>query len=433
MSDSSIIKEVVEGVKEAVSEATAAVLEIKEAVFTPDKIYCPEGIDYNKLAREFGVSYIDEEILTRFEKLTKKPLHPFLKRGIFYSHRDLGLILDAYEKGQKFYLYTGRGPSADSFHIGHLVPFMFTQYLQEAFDVPVVIQITDDEKYLKQEITEKALKKMTEENVKDIIACGFHPDKTFIFCDTEYMGYLYPTVMRVQKLVTNNQVRGIFGLTGSDNIGSNAFPAIQAAPSFPSSFIPAVFPYSMSKALCLIPCGIDQDPYFRMTRDVAPRLKCNKPALIHSKFIPALQGVTKKMSSSDPLSSIFLTDNPNIIKGKINKHAFSGGGVTLEEQKEKGANLEVDIPHHYLSAFLTDHEEMDRITRDYKSGVLGTGTVKTRLIQVLTDLVKKHQDNKAKITKETIQHFCSVRQLKIGTPTTTTPVATDNTTQNANN
>ena len=32
-----------------------------------------------------------------------------------------------------------------------------------------------------------------------------------------------------------------------------------------------------------------QDPYFRMTRDVAPRLGFKKPALIHSKFFPALQ------------------------------------------------------------------------------------------------------------------------------------------------
>jgi len=40
---------------------------------------------------------------------------------------------------------------------------------------------------------------------------------------------------------------------------------------------------------CLVPCAIDQDPYFRLARDVAPRLSRKKPALIHSKFIPALQ------------------------------------------------------------------------------------------------------------------------------------------------
>jgi tryptophanyl-tRNA synthetase len=40
---------------------------------------------------------------------------------------------------------------------------------------------------------------------------------------------------------------------------------------------------------CLIPCAIDQDAYFRMTRDVAPRLGYKKPSLIHSKFFPGLE------------------------------------------------------------------------------------------------------------------------------------------------
>lgn len=68
---------------------------------------------------------------------------------------------------------------------------------------------------------------------------------------------------------------------------------------------------------CLIPCAIDQDPYFRMTRDVAPRLKMPKPALIHSKFFPALQGAKTKMSASDTNSAIFLTDTPKEIKNKV--------------------------------------------------------------------------------------------------------------------
>lgn len=42
------------------------------------------------------------------ERLTGKPAHPFLKRGIFFAHRDLQEILDCYEKGIPFYLYTGR-------------------------------------------------------------------------------------------------------------------------------------------------------------------------------------------------------------------------------------------------------------------------------------------------------------------------------------
>ena len=72
--------------------------------------------------------------------------------------------------------------------------------------------------------------------------------------------------------------------------------------------------------LHLIPVTLQsplQDPYFRMTRDVAPRLGFFKPALLHSSFFPALQGPQSKMSASDASSSIFLTDTPNEIKNKV--------------------------------------------------------------------------------------------------------------------
>jgi tyrosyl-tRNA synthetase len=55
-----------------------------------------------------------------------------------------------------------------------------------------------------------------------------------------------------------------------------------------------------------------------MTRDVAPRLGCTKPALIHSTFFPALQGAQTKMSASDSNSSIYLTDTPKQLKTKVN-------------------------------------------------------------------------------------------------------------------
>jgi tryptophanyl-tRNA synthetase len=38
------------------------------------------------------------------------------------------MILDRYSKHEPFFLYTGRGPSSDSMHIGHVIPFTFTKY-----------------------------------------------------------------------------------------------------------------------------------------------------------------------------------------------------------------------------------------------------------------------------------------------------------------
>lgn len=63
---------------------------------------------------------------------------------MFYSHRDMEHILDLHEAGEPFYLYTGRGPSSDALHLGHLVPFQFTQWLQKVFNAPLVIQVRRD-------------------------------------------------------------------------------------------------------------------------------------------------------------------------------------------------------------------------------------------------------------------------------------------------
>jgi tryptophanyl-tRNA synthetase len=117
---------------------------------------------------------------------------------------------------------------------------------------------------------------------------------------------MYPTILKIQKATTYNQARAIFGFNGSDNIGKSSFPAVQASPSFSAAFkIPLKGIPSMP---CLIPCGIDQDAYFRMTRDVAPRLGYFKPALIHCKFMSPLQGKGGKMSASSASTAIYVTD-----------------------------------------------------------------------------------------------------------------------------
>uniref|UniRef100_A0A0B6ZCA4 Tryptophan--tRNA ligase, cytoplasmic n=1 Tax=Arion vulgaris TaxID=1028688 RepID=A0A0B6ZCA4_9EUPU len=371
------------------------------------------GIDYAKLIVRFGSSSIDDALINRIETVTGKPVHHFLKRGIFFSHREMHRILDLYEQKKPFYLYTGRGPSADAMHLGHLVPFVFTKWLQDTFDVPLVIQMTDDEKYLWKDLTIDDLKRVALENVKDIIALGFDMEKTFIFCDFTYIGQcpaFYRTIVQIQKHVTFNQVKGIFGFGESDNIGKIAFPAVQAAPSFSSAF-PHIF-NGKPDLPCLIPCAIDQDPYFRMTRDVAPRLNLQKPALIHSIFFPSLQGATSKMSSSDPNSSIILTDTPAQIKNKINKYAFSGGRATVEEHREKGGNCDVDVSFQYLRFFLEDDEKLEKIRKDYSKGDLLTGHLKKELITLLQDIVGKIQERRKTVTDDIANQFMTPRKLK---------------------
>jgi tryptophanyl-tRNA synthetase len=140
--------------------------------------------------------------------------------------------------------------------------------------------------------------------------------------------------------------------------------------------------------------------HFRLTRDVAPRMKLHKPALIHNKFFPALQGSQTKMSAAKQ------------IEKKINKHAFSGGQETLELQRELGANLEIDIPYQWLPFFLMDKERLNEIGTKYENGQMLTGEVKTELITILQKLVGNHQANRSKISDQDVTNFMQVRELE---------------------
>mmetsp|Transcript_10670 Transcript_10670/g.23597 ORF Transcript_10670/g.23597 Transcript_10670/m.23597 type:complete len:768 (+) Transcript_10670:82-2385(+) len=430
------------------------------------------SIDYTKLIEKFGSKPLTPYMIRRLENVTVKRgtvpnVHRFLRRNIFFSHRDIEKICELLENWYgvsppsedesmeeeapvnterpttpcPIYLYTGRGPSSAAMHLGHLVPFLFTAWLQKAFQCPLVVQMTDDEKFLfKGEYNSEdagdgssntedpdrtgdnldRFAKLTIENAKDIIACDFIPEKTFLFSDLNYVGTMYPNIVRIWKAVTVNQVNGVFGFDGTSNIGKAAFPAIQAAPSFGSSF-PTVLGGGETNAAtlaCLIPCAIDQDPYFRLTRDVAHKLVPRhhplkgKPALIHSKFFPPLQGAQGKMSSSDGNSAVFLTDTPKEIARKIKVHAFSGGQDTKKLQEELGANLDVDVSYQWLRFFMEDDEELAQIGREYGSGSgehWSTGMVKAKLVEVLTKLVEEHQERRMVVTEEVVKKWMSER------------------------
>ncbi|KAF9648695.1 tryptophanyl-tRNA synthetase [Thelephora ganbajun] len=363
------------------------------------------AIDYDKLIVQFGTKRIDDALLERFEKVTGHKPHPLVRRGMFFSHREFNTILDRYEQGKPFFLYTGRGPSSDSMHLGHLIPFMFTKWLQDVFNVPLVIQLTDDEKFLfKHQLRVDQTYAFAKQNAKDIIAVGFKLEKTFIFSNYDYVGgEFYKNISKISRQITISQAKATFGFSDSDNIGKIHFAAIQAAPSFSNSF-PQIFG-TVSNIPCLIPCAIDQDPYFRLTRDVATKLKYPKPTLIHSKFFPALQGPQTKMSASDPNSSIFMTDSPNQIKNKINRHGFSGGRETEEEHRRLGGNPDVDVSYQYLTFMLDDDEELAKLYNDYKAGTLLTGQLKARCTQVLQELVKGFQERRSKVTDAEVTTF----------------------------
>ena len=356
-------------------------------------------VDYDKLVKKFGVSKLDNKLLKRIEKYAGE-LHLMLRRNVFFAHRDLKWLLDEYEKGNKFFLYTGRSPSGP-IHLGHLGTWVFTKWLQDKFDVELYFQFPDDEKFLfKKNLNFEEVQKWLHENMLDVIALGFDPKKTHFLVDTKHADVLYPLAIQVAKKITFSTVKATFGFNDSRNIGEIFYTSMQAAP--------VMVPGSLKKNKkipCLIPLAVDQDPHFRVARDVYPKLGYPKPAIIHSVFMPSLTGANGKMSSSDSSKAILTTDSPAEVKKKINKYAFSGGQATIEEHRKKGGNPDVDVSFQYLKMFFEpDDEKLKKIYDDYKSGKMLTSELKKILIDKINVFLKEHQ-KKRKLAEKRIDEF----------------------------
>ena len=361
----------------------------KEFTVTP---YEAEGkIDYNKLIDEFGVERLNDAVLQRIKKHTKE-LHLFLRRKVFFAHRDLNWLLDQYEKGNKFFLYTGRAPSGPV-HIGHLLPWIFCKWLQDKFGAEMWFQFPDEEKFLfKQDLTFEDTNKWMNENMLDVIALGFDPKKTRFIIDTKHANIMYKEACKVAKKITFSTIKASFGFTDSNNIGSIFYTSMQAVPAF----LPSVL--KGKNIPCLIPLGIDQDIHFRISRDVMPKLGYYKPAIIHNVFLPPLTGIGGKMAASGANeSSIWTTDSEKDVEKKIKKYAFSGGRDTIEEHRKHGGNPDIDVSYQYLKMFFEpDDKKLQRIHNDYKSGKMLTSELKEVLIEKINSFLKEHQKKREK-------------------------------------
>jgi tryptophanyl-tRNA synthetase len=353
-------------------------------------------IDYEKLTREFGTQPLTPELLDHFRKFTGGTLHPQLERRIFFSHRDFDWILQRYEAGEGFTLYTGRGPSGP-IHIGHIVPWIFTKYLQDKFGAKLYFQMTDDEKFLyHDDFTISEPQKWAYENSLDIIALGFDPKKTKIIMDTKNIGVLYNLALQIAKRMTYSTVRAVFGFQESTNIGMLFYPAIQAVPAFLESYLTG------KNVPCLIPAAIDQDPYWRVTRDVAPKLGYYKPAQIHCRFMPGL-GRGGKMSASMPETSIFTVDTPEVAEKKI-KSAFTGGRTTIEEQRRLGANPDICSVFAYDFFIFMDQKEIEDLRYNCLAGNIMCGECKAILAERVKKFLVEHQEKREK-AKDRFEEF----------------------------
>jgi tryptophanyl-tRNA synthetase len=355
----------------------------EEFVVTPYEV--KGRIDYDRLRELFGTQELTKELLARIHHLAGGELHPLLQRGVFYSHRDLGALLDGFANGRPFFLYSGRGPSGP-LHTSHLLHFDLCRWLQRRLGVPMYIQITDDEKFwARTNLTREETAYWGLENLYDLLGLGFDPKRTKVFFDSKSIQALYPLAIRVARKIPYSTVKAVFGFEPSTNIGLVFYTALQTVPCFWPSWAEG------RTVPCLIPCGIDQDPHFRVTRDIAEGLGYPKPALVHSQMVPGLLGEAAMSTSGDRAdNALFLNDPPDVVERKV-RNAFTGGRATVEEQRRLGAVPEVcSVWALWRTRFAESEEKFAEVTAGCRSGALLCGECKSQVLERIHGFYRAH-------------------------------------------
>ncbi len=334
--------------------------------------------DYEETMKEFGLSSIPEELI---EKI---PDNLLFKRKIIFAHRDLDKIIQAHEQGKDFAVLTGIKPSSN-LHLGNLL--VIKQMLSfQKMRAKIYYAVADIEAYHSNNQSLEKSHEIAIDNIADLLALGIKEDNYFYKQSQEIQvlrdGYLF------SKNVTMNMIKAIYGEHG---FGYYMSALLQIG----DIFIPQSKKFGGPKPV-IVPVGLDQDPHIRLARDLAPKNKLIPPAATYSKLLPSLTG-EEKMSKSNPLGMISLSDSPEQAEKKV-MNAFTGGRESIEQQRKLGGQPEkCRIYDLYLMFFEEDEKKLTERYEACKSGKLLCGECKKQLAERIKAFLKKHQEKKEKL------------------------------------
>ncbi|MDI9615030.1 tryptophan--tRNA ligase [Methanothermobacter sp.] len=332
------------------------------------------NLEYMDLIEKFGVRPFSEVL----EDVPEPSW--LMRRGIVFGHRDYDRILEAIRSGSDFAVVTGMMPSG-RMHIGHK---MIVDQLRwyDKLGAEIFIPIADMEAYSARSIDFETSRRIAiEEYIAGYIALGLDLTKDNIHV------YLQSENLMVEDLayvlagkVNFNELRAIYGFTGSTSMAHMYAPIIQVA----DILHPQLEELGGPKPT-VVPVGPDQDPHIRLTRDIAGRFREKYgfilPSSTYHRFMGGLTG--GKMSSSRPKSAIFLSDTPEEAEEKI-RNAKTGGRETLKEQRELGGVPEDCIIYETLLYHMSDSDhELEEIYESCRNGTLMCGECKNNTAEFI--------------------------------------------------
>ncbi|HNV01613.1 MAG TPA: tryptophan--tRNA ligase [archaeon] len=342
--------------------------------------------DYSRLIREFGMQEFDISIMP-------KPSTQ-MRRGIIFGGQDLNIIAEAIKNKKKFYCLTGIMPSAEKIHLGTEAVVQQVKYYQDN-GAETYVLIADVESQATRGISiEEGKKRALNFHIPAYIALGLDPKKTIFYFQSENKTVSNLATVCSQK-VTENEFRAIYGsvhpskvMSAFTQMGDILHPQLKEA-------MPGV-----------IPVGIDQAPHIRMSRDVARRLKTEYgfflPSASYNKYTSSLDG-SFKMSKNEQVGKIEIPEKDRKELEKKLKKSLTGGRATMEEQKQKGGEVEKCVAYEYCkNHFIKDDKILKQMHDECISGKNLCGECKQKYLIKYAFEFYDDFDKKFEAAKKTI-------------------------------
>ncbi|MBD3262404.1 MAG: tryptophan--tRNA ligase [Candidatus Altiarchaeales archaeon] len=338
--------------------------------------------DYDKLIQNFGIKPMQKYC-------SKLDDFHLIRRGIIFGHRDFEKIFSHITSGKKYVLMTGLMPSG-RFHLGHKMVADEIKYFQTK-GAKIFVCAADIESYLMRGIPlAEARQTAVEEYLTNYLASGISMENLTFWFQSDYITPYYLLRDMLARRPTFNELKAIYGQLSTEKIISSLTQA--------ADILHPQLPGLGGKRPVLVPCGADQDPHIRLTRDIAKReteYDFTPPAAVYHKFMKGLTG--GKMSSSDPKSYVALLEEPEVAAKKI-MSAKTGGRESLDLQKKEGGKPNECVVYELCLYHLTlDDLELSRVYHECVEGKRLCGECKKQCADSLKKYLKQHQRKAGKV------------------------------------
>ncbi len=342
-----------------------------------------DAIDYAKLLADFGI----EPLSTVRASLGGSSR--LARRGVWFGHRDLGLILNAAKNGQDFAVMSGIKPSSP-FHLGTKTTTEAMSYFQSiSKKCRVHYCIADIEAYCDNGLKFSQSGVYAVDNVADALALGLEPDRTYVYRQSQEIRVANLSAI-FSRGVTASMMRAIYG---ERQFGLYMSALVQAG----DILLPELRKFGGPKPV-LVPVGADQDPHIRLARDLAFKFREQfgfvPPSAVFHKIVRGLDG-SPKMSKRSSATTLTFSDDDGQIRTKL-MSAVTGGRATTDEQRKMGGEPDKCVIYeYYRDHFLESDTHLREVREECLTGKRLCGECKLELVNLVLDYAREHRRKKA--------------------------------------